>query len=96
MARCWYALHCNSRKEDLVAHQLVVHELDIYYPTIKVNPVNPRARKIQPYFPGYLFVRVDLETFGMAPLSLPTLRHQYRLVRWCARARTSRAPRRYR
>jgi len=66
MARCWYALHCNSRKEDLVAHQLVVHELDIYYPTIKVNPVNPRARKIQPYFPGYLFVRVDLETFGMA------------------------------
>lgn len=66
MAHCWYALHCNSRKENLVAHQLVAHELDIYYPTIKVNPVNPRARKIQPYFPGYLFVRVDIETFGVA------------------------------
>jgi transcriptional antiterminator RfaH len=35
---------------------------------MKVNPVNPRARKVKPYFPGYLFVHVDLEKLGISPL----------------------------
>lgn len=29
-----------------------------------MQPVNPRSRKVQPYFPGYLFVHVDLERVG--------------------------------
>lgn len=66
MATRWYALQCNARKEALVAQQLVVRELDVYYPTIAVTPVNPRASKVQPYFPGYLFVRIDLEAQGGA------------------------------
>jgi transcriptional antiterminator RfaH len=28
--------------------------------------VNPRARKTQPYFPGYLFVRADLNETGQS------------------------------
>ena len=26
-----------------------------------MRPVNPRSRKIRPYFPGYLFLRLDME-----------------------------------
>ncbi len=26
-----------------------------------MHPVNPRSRKIKPYFPGYLFIRADIE-----------------------------------
>jgi transcriptional antiterminator RfaH len=36
----------------------------MFYPRLRVNPVNPRARKVKPYFPGYLFVRVDLDSVG--------------------------------
>jgi transcriptional antiterminator RfaH len=28
--------------------------------------VNPRARQIRPYFPGYLFVRADIEAVGLS------------------------------
>jgi len=30
--------------------------------------VNPRAQQVQPYFPGYLFVHVDLELTGRSLL----------------------------
>jgi transcriptional antiterminator RfaH len=33
---------------------------------LRVNPVNPRARKIRPYFPGYIFVNADLKAVGLS------------------------------
>lgn len=33
---------------------------------MRVRPVNPRARKVAPYFPGYLFVKADLEAVGLS------------------------------
>ncbi len=39
--------------------------LDIFYPRLRVNPVNPRASKIKPFFPGYMFVHADIEAQGM-------------------------------
>jgi transcriptional antiterminator RfaH len=33
---------------------------------MEVKPVNPRSRKVQPYFPGYLFVYVDLGVIGLS------------------------------
>jgi transcription antitermination factor NusG len=36
----------------------------IFFPTIPVNPVNPRAAKIRPYFPGYMFVHANLAEVG--------------------------------
>ncbi len=38
--------------------------MEIFNPRIRVQTVNPRARKIKPYFPGYLFVHLDLEEAG--------------------------------
>jgi transcription antitermination factor NusG len=35
-----------------------------YYPHVTIRPVNPRAQKTAPYFPGYLFVRADIDQTG--------------------------------
>ena len=60
----WYALHAKPYKERQVAEQLRQRKVDVYLPLIHVNPVNPRASRYRPYFPGYLFARVDLQTVG--------------------------------
>lgn len=60
----WYALRCKPRKEDIVWKQVMGGGHEVFYPRLRVNPVNPRARKIKPYFPGYIFVHVSLEEVG--------------------------------
>ncbi len=56
----WYALQSHPRKEAAL-HQYVLNlGLDSFFPQIHAHPVNPRARKMLPYFPGYLFVHLDL------------------------------------
>ena len=62
----WYALNSHPNKEDLLYKQLESRGFEAYFPRIRVNPVNPRSRKIRPYFPGYLFIRADLETVGIS------------------------------
>ena len=68
MAQNWYALRSKPRKEDIVWKQVRDRGVEIFYPRIRVNPVNPRSRKIKPYFPGYMFVRLDLEELGQSVL----------------------------
>lgn len=65
---CWYALHSKPNKENLLREQLLARKIEVFYPEIRVHAVNPRARKIRPYFPGYLFVHVDLEQIGVSSL----------------------------
>jgi transcription antitermination factor NusG len=60
MSKYWYVLHCKPHKETSVVGQLGFHQIEYYYPTLKVRPVNPRSQKIKPFFPGYLFVQLDL------------------------------------
>ena len=62
----WYALQSKPHQEDALWQHLKAAETDTYYPRLPVRTVNPRARKIRPYFPGYLFVHVDLEETGLA------------------------------
>jgi transcriptional antiterminator RfaH len=57
-------LHSHPNKEELLWQQLLAREVESFYPRIPANPVNPRARKIKAYFPGYLFVNVDLDQSG--------------------------------
>ncbi len=66
MSEYWYALRSKPRKEEVVYRQIVNQQIEVYYPRIRVHPVNPRARKIQPYFPGYMFVHVNLEAIGFS------------------------------
>ncbi|MBN1668069.1 MAG: hypothetical protein JW862_13330 [Anaerolineales bacterium] len=66
MAVHWYALRCKPRKEDLVWQQVKARGHVCFYPRLRVNPVNPRAKKYKPYFPGYLFVEIDIEEVGQS------------------------------
>ena len=66
MTKEWYALRSKPRKEDVVWRQVLSHGYETYYPRLRVHPVNPRSRKLRPYFPGYLFVCVDLEEVGLS------------------------------
>lgn len=67
MGECWYALRSKPRKEDIVWRQLHDrNDVEVFYPRLRVHTVNPRARQLRPYFPGYLFVQADLETVGLS------------------------------
>ncbi len=65
----WYALQSKPRKERQVESYLQCHNIETFYPTLRIKPVNPRAAKIQSYFPGYLFVHVDLQSVGLSALN---------------------------
>jgi transcription antitermination factor NusG len=39
---------------------------EVVLPEVRVKPVNPRARKLVPYFPGYLFLHVDIRSVGVS------------------------------
>lgn len=60
----WYALRVKPRKERAVYERLQAKDIDAYFPVVRVKPKNPRAAKKKPYFPGYMFVNVDLEQIG--------------------------------
>lgn len=64
----WYVIHSKPKKEELLYGQLCIRKMNAYYPSIKILPVNPRARKRKPYFPGYLFVSTDLKAIGASTL----------------------------
>jgi transcriptional antiterminator RfaH len=60
MAQQWYALRSTPRKEEVVWKQAHERGFEVFFPRIRVHPVNPRSKKLKPYFPGYLFIRLDL------------------------------------
>jgi len=68
MSANWYVLHSKPNKEDFLCNQLLSAGLESYCPRLNVQPVNPRARRSQPYFPGYVFVRLDLNEVRLSSL----------------------------
>lgn len=68
MNASWYVLQSKPRKEEFLCGQLMLQRLESYCPWIPVHTVNPRARKTMPYFPGYVFVHVDLQHFQWSAL----------------------------
>lgn len=72
MEKAWQVLQSKPNNENFIAKQLEFEEVEYFLPQLKVHPVNPRCRKIKPYFPGYLFVKLDLSqdkalTLGRMP-----------------------------
>ena len=49
------------RKERVIYHQLRDQGFDVYYPYLVARTSSPNMLKIEPYFPGYIFVRVDAD-----------------------------------
>jgi transcription antitermination factor NusG len=66
MTAHWYALRSKPRKEEALWQQVSARGFQVFFPRLRVFPVNPRAKKVKPYFPGYMFVYVDLEEVGLS------------------------------
>lgn len=66
MPNHWYAINSHPNKEEILWRHMLSQGIEVFYPRIRVNPVNPRSRKIRPYFPGYLFVQTDLDEAGLS------------------------------
>jgi hypothetical protein len=56
----WYILRSQPNQEGVVWREAVARVVAFFYHQMRVQPKNPRARKIRPYFPGHLFVQLDL------------------------------------
>jgi transcriptional antiterminator RfaH len=60
----WHVLRSKPHKEDSLFRFVTAEGYRVFYPQIPANPVNPRARKIKSYFPGYMFVEACLPEIG--------------------------------
>jgi transcription antitermination factor NusG len=61
----WYVMHSKQQKEKWLYDQLDALQIEAYYPSIHTKI---GVHKSKPYFPGYLFVNVDLELTGISLL----------------------------
>ncbi len=68
MSLQWYALRSKPNKELALWRELSARGWECFYPQLHVHPVNPRSRKIRPYFPGYLFLQTDIERVGISTI----------------------------
>ncbi len=68
MEKHWYALRSKPNKELFLYGQLLAHKIETYLPLFQARVVNPRARRLRPYFPGYLFVHLDASTTKLSDL----------------------------
>lgn len=61
----WYALHTKSRFENVVNDALAKKALDVFLPKITVKSRRRDRHKMirVPLFPGYVFVRTDLNPY---------------------------------
>jgi transcription elongation factor/antiterminator RfaH len=65
----WYVIHTKPHKESQLNTYLQSQGITTFFPTLRVNPVNPRASKIRPFFPRYLFTYVNLDVVGLTTLN---------------------------
>jgi len=69
MTPTWYVLHSKPNKEEFLYDQLLANRMEAFCPHLRVQPVNPRARRSKPYFPGYVFVQFDRESVKTSALA---------------------------
>jgi transcription elongation factor/antiterminator RfaH len=68
VAAHWYVLHSKPLKEAFLWEQLSLHRIESYYPCIQVRAPSSHARRVRPYFPGYLFGYIDLEQINLSTI----------------------------
>lgn len=68
MSISWYAIRSKPNKEDFLAGQLEANGVEVFYPRLQVKPVNPRARKLRPFFPNYMFVHLNVDVENISVL----------------------------
>ncbi len=81
MTSQWYVVRSKPREETAAWHYLMSMDVTCFCPCLEVNPINPRARKVIPYFPDYLFVFCDLDLLGNN--TFRWMSHSHGLVSFC-------------
>ena len=62
----WYVLCCKPHKEQVVLQRLHQMGLETYFPCSKAQNGRTGKLELRPYFPGYLFVRVNLNEVSLS------------------------------
>jgi transcription antitermination factor NusG len=62
----WYVLRCKPHKEHVLWKQLESKGYEIFFPRFFSRSEKTGRLRIKPYFPGYLFLKVDLTETGMS------------------------------
>lgn len=64
----WYVVRSKHRNEVLLWHQLCRRGIEVYYPRISTGGADMPATKSRPYYPGCMFVHIDLDTHAQSAL----------------------------
>jgi transcription antitermination factor NusG len=64
----WYVLRSKYRNEDLLWKQLCNGNIEVYYPRLLPCRLNSKRKTTKLYFPGYLFINVDLTVVSQSSL----------------------------
>lgn len=64
----WYVMHSKPQKERWLCNQLNTLQIETYYPCLYMRNGKSSLCSSKAYFPGYLFVNVDLEQIGRSLL----------------------------
>jgi transcriptional antiterminator RfaH len=65
----WYTLYTKLRAEKHVSEVLQAQNLETYLPMIQVWRARRRRMEEEPFFPRYLFARLNLETLGISKVA---------------------------
>ena len=58
----WYLIFTKPHKETLVVRQLEDRGFEVFFPTLQFERGYNRGIRLEPYFPHYLFARIDLQS----------------------------------
>ncbi len=61
LAAHWYVLQSKVHKEEVLWQRLRARGFEVFYPRLFVHNKKTKSLKIRPYFPGYLFVHLNLD-----------------------------------
>jgi transcriptional antiterminator RfaH len=74
--QCWYTLYTKPHCERQVEGALTAKGIETFFPSMSVLAPRRGRSPIRPFFPCYLFARVDLETIGISAINwTPGMRH---------------------
>lgn len=65
----WLVIRSKPNREAALHRELSARMVEVFFPEIRVHPVNPRSRTLRAFFPGYLFVHVDPNRTGFSDLN---------------------------
>ncbi len=64
----WHLLYTKPNAEAQVTAALQARQIEVFYPTVRVDKPRPGRRATRPYFPCYVFAYVNLAELGLSRL----------------------------